>query len=49
MEGFIVDLSPKNYHDMLTKLAPLFAIGQIQGTEDVYNGIDRVPEALVGL
>ena len=49
MEGFIVDLSPPKYKAALEKLVPLFIEGKIQGREDIYEGIEKGPEGLVGI
>lgn len=49
MKGFIVDLSPPKYKAALDQLVPLFVEGKIQGREDIYQGIEKGPEALVGI
>ncbi|KAL0933582.1 zinc-binding dehydrogenase [Colletotrichum truncatum] len=49
IQGFIVDLSPPKYNAAIDKLAPLFAEGKIQVKEDVYDGIERGPESLIGI
>ena len=49
MEGFIVDLSPPKYKAALDKLVPHFVEGRIQGKEDIYEGIEKGPEALIGI
>lgn len=49
MKGFIVDLSPPSYKKALEKLVPLFVEGKVQGKEDIYDGIEKGPEGLVGI
>ncbi|RYO99672.1 hypothetical protein DL764_006737 [Monosporascus ibericus] len=48
VQGFIVDVAGR-YQAMLERFTPLFASGKFRVKEDIYEGIDKAPEALVGI
>ncbi|MGH7903830.1 MAG: NADP-dependent oxidoreductase [Candidatus Dormibacteraceae bacterium] len=49
LEGFIITDHQDRFGEFLVEVAPLVAGGRLRGRETVVEGIERAPEALIGL